>query len=90
MAILELMQINLLSPMVLAFGLGIIATLVHSDLKLPDELYTTLSIYLLLAIGLKGGIALAQTSLAAFWAPALATLLLGLIIPLVAYAIARR
>ncbi|WP_322496356.1 sodium-dependent bicarbonate transport family permease [Chloroflexus sp.] len=90
MAILELMQINLLSPMVLAFALGVIATLVHSDLKLPDELYTTLSIYLLFAIGLKGGIALAETSLAAFWAPALATLILGVVIPLIAYAVARR
>lgn len=62
MTIIELLQVNLLSPMVLAFALGIIATLVRSDLKLPDELYTTLSIYLLLAIGLKGGVALAETS----------------------------
>ena len=90
MAIVELLQINLLSPMVLAFALGITATLVRSDLKLPDELYTTLSIYLLLAIGLKGGIALAQTSLAAFWAPALATLALGVIIPIIAYGVARK
>ncbi len=90
MTILELVQINLLSPMVLAFALGITATLIHSDLKLPDELYTTLSIYLLLAIGLKGGIALAETSLAVFWAPAVATLLLGIIIPVIAYGVARK
>jgi hypothetical protein len=90
MTILELVQINLLSPMVLAFALGITATLLHSDLKLPDELYTTLSIYLLLAIGLKGGIALAETSLAVFWAPAVATLLLGIIIPVIAYGVARK
>ncbi len=90
MEVLELLRINLLSPMVLAFVLGIVATLVRSDLKLPDELYTTLSIYLLLAIGLKGGIALAETSLAVFWAPALATFLLGVIIPIIAYIVARR
>lgn len=90
MTIIELLQVNLLSPMVLAFALGIIATLVRSDLKLPDELYTTLSIYLLLAIGLKGGVALAETSLAVFWAPALATLLLGLIIPVFAYSVAHK
>jgi len=90
MTILELVQINLLSPMVLAFALGITATLLHSDLQLPDELYTTLSIYLLLAIGLKGGIALAETSLAVFWAPAVATLLLGIIIPVIAYGVARK
>jgi len=52
---LELLRTNLLSPTVLAFALGITATLVKSDLKIPDALYTTLSIYLLLAIGLKGG-----------------------------------
>ncbi len=90
MSILELLQINLLSPMVLAFVLGIIATLVRSDLKIPDELYATLSIYLLLAIGLKGGVALSETSLADFWAPALATIALGLITPVIAYVAARR
>ncbi len=90
MSILELLQINLLSPMVLAFVLGIIATLARSDLKIPDELYATLSIYLLLAIGLKGGVALSETSLADFWAPALATIALGLITPVIAYVAARR
>lgn len=90
MEILELLRANLLSPMVLAFVLGIVATLVHSDLKLPEELYSALSIYLLLAIGLKGGAELAETSPAQLWAPALATLALGVTIPLVAYAVLRR
>lgn len=90
MAALELVRINLLSPIVLAFALGIVATLVRSDLKFPDELYAGLSIYLLLAIGLKGGTALAQTPLELFWLPALATLGLGVGIPLWCYAILRR
>jgi uncharacterized protein len=88
--ILELVRLNLLSPMVLAFVLGVIATLVRSDLKLPDELYTALSLYLLLAIGLKGGVALSETPLSRLWAPALLTLALGVTIPIVAYAILRR
>lgn len=87
---LELIRLNLLSPMVLAFALGIFATLIRSDLTIPPAMYTALSIYLLLAIGLKGGAALAETSLAEFWAPALVTLLLGAAIPLWSYVILRR
>ena len=90
METLELIRLNLLSPMVLAFVLGILATLVKSDLTIPPAMYTALSIYLLLAIGLKGGAALAQTPLAEFWRPALATLLLGSAIPLWSYVILRR
>ncbi|GAB4439694.1 MAG: sodium-dependent bicarbonate transport family permease [Chloroflexi bacterium OHK40] len=90
MEILEVVRINLFSPMVLAFVLGILATSLGSDLRFPEELYTGLSIYLLLAIGLKGGVELAETSLASFWAPALMTLALGIGIPLIAYVILRR
>ena len=42
---------NLLSPAVLFFALGIIAALVKSDLKFPEALYVTLTIYLLTALG---------------------------------------
>lgn len=87
---LETLRLNLLSPMVLAFGLGVVATLVRSDLKFPPEIYTALAIYLLFAIGLRGGAELSQTTLAEFWAPALATLALGLSIPLWSYFILRR
>ncbi len=87
---LELARANLLSPMVLAFALGVAATLLKSDLKLPDALYDTLSVYLLLAIGLKGGAELSVTPLRAVLGPALATLALGVGIPLWCYAILRR
>lgn len=90
MAIGELVQANLLSPMVLAFVLGMAATMLRSDLRLPEELVSALSIYLLLAIGLKGGAALATTTFSAVWAPALAALVLGCVIPLIAYAVLRR
>jgi uncharacterized protein len=55
---LELLRQNLLSPVVLAFVLGVVAVLVRSDLRLPADLYTVLAVYLLFAIGLKGGAAL--------------------------------
>jgi uncharacterized protein len=87
---LELVRLNLLSPMVLAFALGVVATLVRSDLRMPDAMYTALSIYLLLAIGMKGGVALAATPLAALVLPALATIAIGVATPLWSYAAARR
>jgi uncharacterized protein len=86
---LDLIQLNLLSPVVLAFALGIVARLVRSDLHIPDQLYSALSIYLLLAIGLKGGAELSKTPLSSFWAPALATLVIGTVIPCWCYAILR-
>jgi uncharacterized protein len=87
---LELLRLNLLSPMVLAFVLGLVAVWVKSDLKLPEQLYTVLSIYLLFAIGLKGGGELSVTSFAVLWKPMLAILVLGVSIPLVAYQILLR
>jgi uncharacterized protein len=89
MSPLDIVQLNLLSPIVLAFVLGIAATLIRSDLRFPDELYTALSIYLLLAIGLKGGAALSITPVAQFWLPALATFLLGCTVPVWSYGILR-
>ena len=55
---------SLLSPMVLAFGLGLVATLLRSELKIPESLTAALTIYLLLAIGL--GVVGAQTALGGF------------------------
>ena len=90
MEILELARINLLSPVVLAFVLGVIATLVKSDLEIPEPLVQGLSIYLLLAIGIKGGAALSEAKLAEVAWPAVATLALGIAIPLACYVVLRR
>lgn len=81
---------NLLSPVILAFVLGVVASLVRSDLRLPDALYNALSIYLLLAIGLKGGVELSRTPIEEFAGPAIATFLLGIVTPITAYAILRK
>jgi uncharacterized protein len=69
MDLLQSLSTSLLSPMVLAFVLGLFATLVKSDLKFPDELYTALTIYLLFAIGLKGGMKLSGMSLSVVGLP---------------------
>ncbi len=76
--------------MVLAFVLGAVATLIGSDLKLPEGLYSALSIYLLFAIGLKGGVALSETRISDLWLPALATVAVGVLTTLVSYLSARR
>lgn len=75
--------------MVLAFALGAIAVLVKSDLRIPDGMYQGMSIYLLFAIGLRGGGELAETPLALVWRPALITVLLGVATPLWVFAILR-
>lgn len=76
--------------MVLAFVLGFVAILVKSDLKLPDGLYASLSIYLLFAIGLKGGVALSQAEFSDLWGPVLATLVISTVTPTLAYNVCRR
>lgn len=67
------------------FLLGLFARLVKSDLRLPEALYETLSIYLLLAIGLKGGIELSKQPIAALAPQVVATMALGFLIPFVLY-----
>jgi hypothetical protein len=71
------------------FLLGVLAKLVKSDLRLPEPLYETLSIYLLIAIGLKGGIELSRQSL---WdlLPQIALCVgLGLLIPVLVMPVLR-
>ncbi len=89
MEILQSLAASLLSPMVLAFALGIIAALVKSDLKFPDELYTALTIYLLFAIGLKGGMKLEGLSLSVVGGPLLAAIGLSCMIPIWSFFILR-
>lgn len=81
---------NLLDPVVLCFAAGMLAGVLRSDWRLPPALYDTLSIYLLLAIGFKGGVQLAKAPLATLAAPVAVTIVLGLIIPVVAYGVLRR
>lgn len=81
---------NLISPVVLCFVLGIAARWVKSDLVVPEPVYQGLSIYLLLAIGLKGGSALAVTSFDVLVLPAAVTLMVGIVTPVSAFYLMRR
>ena len=66
-----------------------LARLVKSDLRLPEALYETLSIYLLLAIGLKGGIELSKQPMLALAPQVLACMALGFVTPFVLFPLAR-
>lgn len=86
----DLLRINLCSPLTLSFALGVFARLVKSELALPRDVYTGLSIYLLFALGLKGGVELSHSSLAEISGPALVTILLGCLTPITSYFVLRR
>jgi len=78
-----------MDPVVLFFLLGLIARVARSDLRLPEAMYDALAIYLLLAIGLKGGVQLAQQPLATVLPQALAAIALGAAIPLLLFPLLR-
>jgi hypothetical protein len=62
MDFLSLISQNILSPAILFFTLGLIAGLLKSDLEVPDSISRYLSLYLMMAIGFKGGVAIANTA----------------------------
>lgn len=78
-----------LDPVVLFFLLGLLAALAKSDLKLPAALYETLSVFLLIAIGLKGGVALSKLGGATVLWQAGTVILLGAVLTLLAFSLLR-
>lgn len=77
---------NSIDPIILFFLFGLVAGLLRSELKLPTALYESLSIFLLLAIGLKGGQGLATQPLGPLLPQLLAVIVLGVLQTLIAYA----
>ena len=80
----------MLDPVVLFFVLGVAAKLAKSDLRLPEALYEALAFYLLLAIGLKGGVELARQPALEVLPHALAAIALGAVIPPLLFPVLRR
>lgn len=82
---------GLLDPAILFFFFGLFAALVRSNLEIPAPVAKFFSLYLLMAIGFKGGVSLAQTGFSAEMVKALsAALVLALFTPAYAYLILRR
>jgi hypothetical protein len=90
MEILELIQSNLLTPIILFFLFGIIAARIKSDLKIPEAISEFLPIYLLAAIGLHGGIEMRNTGFENMLIPMLVAIGLSLLFTLNHYQILRR
>lgn len=76
---------NLTSISVLVFIVGFIAARLKSDVRIPESVYQVISVFLLFGIGLKGGLAMREADLASAWLPIAATLVLGTLIPILAF-----
>lgn len=76
------------SPVVLFFVLGVFAAFVRSDLTIPEAIAKGMSLYLMAAIGLKGGVAVAKSGVDGTVIAALvAGIAAGFILPFFAYAV---
>jgi hypothetical protein len=71
------------------FALGLLAGLIKADLKVPRSIYETLSILLMLVLGLKGGMALHGKFELGMLAELLPIAALGLVLPLLCYPLLR-
>lgn len=77
---------NFLDPAILFFVFGVVAGLLKSDLEVPQPIAKFLSLYLLMAIGLKGGFALAASGLQPSIALSLgAALTMAFLVPVLGY-----
>lgn len=81
---------NFFTPPVLFFFLGLLATLARSDLEIPQPLPKFLSLYLLMAIGFKGGLELHHSGLSGGVVLALgAAIIMAVVVPLYSFFILR-
>ena len=81
---------TLLSPIILFFVLGMAAALMRSQMSVPEAFSKGLAIYLMMAIGLKGGIEMSKNPLTADVVMVLVgAVILSFSIPLLAYAFLR-
>lgn len=88
--ILNLAGANILSPPVLFFALGFAASFARSDLEVPQAVAKALSLYLLLAIGFKGGVAVASHGIdTKLVASLLGGVVLSALVPVIAFAVLR-
>lgn len=82
---------TLLDPAILFFFLGIFAALVRSNLEIPAPIAKFLSLYLLMAIGIKGGVALSVSGIHTQMMAGLAiALLMAFLVPLYTFPLLRR
>jgi len=82
---------NFLDPAILFFIFGVFAGCVKSNLEIPPQISRFLSLYLLMALGLKGGFALHKSGFTSEIGFSLGlAIFLAIIIPIIGYLILRR
>jgi hypothetical protein len=82
---------NLLDPAILFFIFGVLAGTVKSNLEIPPQISRFLSLYLLMALGLKGGFALAHSGMTVQVSTGLGcAILLAITVPLIGYQLLKR
>ncbi|MBK7687362.1 MAG: sodium-dependent bicarbonate transport family permease [Rhodocyclaceae bacterium] len=82
---------SLLDPAILFFVFGVFAGTVKSNLEIPPQISRFLSLYLLMALGLKGGFALAKSGLTGEVAVSLGlAILLAIIVPAISFRLLKR
>jgi len=80
---------SLLIPAVMFFALGVIAKLIKSDLNFPEGMSKGIGLYLLMAIGLKGGIALSKADFMLAVETIIWAAILGFVLPVIGYGLLR-
>jgi hypothetical protein len=78
---------SLLTPSIMFFALGFVAQLIKSDLKLPVELTKSITIYLLISVGIHGGIELSHATFLDAVPSIFTAIALGVLLPIIAYLI---
>lgn len=78
---------SLLTPSIMFFALGFVAQLIKSDLKLPVELTKSITIYLLISVGIHGGIELSHATFLDAVPSIFTAVALGVLLPIIAYLI---
>lgn len=82
----DLAVANLTSPVVLFFGLGLLITVVKAKVEIPGAASDFITLYLLTAIGFKGGAAIAEAGLSStIFLTILGAVFLGLVIPVYSF-----
>ncbi len=88
--ILSLALANLTSPLILSFVLGFVAALARSDLTFPEAAAKALSLYLLFAIGFKGGVSVSDHGVdGSLGLALLAGVVLSFLLPIIGFPVLR-
>lgn len=90
MIFFDLILQNVISPAILFFVLGVLAGLFKSDLQVPDSISKFLAIYLMMAIGFKGGVAVPSQLSITIVLAIICGVLVSLFLPFLGYFLLKR